>query len=391
MEDKTNWSEILNKNGIWAFVLLAATSFILNQIFLTVKPFISVIILLTYICWIFYIEFNKKVKSPFNVERKMVFGFLIIIPLLITVMTLVLLFYVKEYSSTKIIEFFTKNDSYTFILMYFAIISMIGYFVLLMYSKICNTHNGESHCKYEGNGEVKKQLSGIMDVLEKRSQIAYTATCIPIKYISSQNKITVVLINNKSHSKSPWMFPGSHVDMPTNLSIQEELNLQEITCTPEIIVIDKVKTEAGINDIKLLDPNYSYIEPHNSVSYPNSCWPVVAPAFNYLFKVSENAKCYKKHNHRCHYDFTYIGEYTSINESEAEYETIEIELDIFKIDENERMKGINYINNIIVQSLNQRSGLKRKNQHIGIGELCLDSIPEMIYNALLFYKRVNNI
>lgn len=235
--------------------------------------------------------------------------------------------------------------------------------------------------------------------------MGYTATCIPINYNTQHKTFTFVLIKNMSHTKAQWMFPGSHVEVSDN-RFNSVIDLMDINIIPSEVIREKVKKEAGLEDIEFLDPNYNYVNPNDSLDneeeeyqYPNTCWPVKAPVFNYLFKVSEYANCYNSHEHRCHYDFTYVGEYKGINKELAEYEFIEMEFNIndLKLKNDARRADIAYIKNKLEDNINkklrnmQENKRKKGNLNIPLDELCLDSIPQMIYNTILFYKDYKKI
>ena len=225
--------------------------------------------------------------------------------------------------------------------------------------------------------------------------MGYTATCIPIRFDDRNKTFIVALIKNISHKESQWMFPGSHIDITAN-QLREGFELMDLNVVPGKVIVDKAKKEAGLVELQFLDPYYEVVSYGKTKSgkkerdYPNTCYPLKAPVFNYLFRVNETARCYKEQNHRCHYDFTYIGEYSKIDVNEAEYEVIELEFEntINEMEYGEaieriKAKAFECINAKIRERQNRR---QRNQQNIPFNKLCLDSIPEMIYNAILFYS-----
>ena len=246
--------------------------------------------------------------------------------------------------------------------------------------------------------EALDEMKEIKSMLKKRSQVGYTATCIPIRYDYDKACFILLLIKNKSHSKSQWMFPGGHVEVSAN-RMNADFELQNVGITPDKVIVNKLADEAGLTEIQLLDPNYdtASMEPgtgRKERPYPYTCYPAVAPVFNYLFRVSESASCYKSRNHRCHYDFTYIGEYKIINRTVDQYEFIEAEFPKDKVcGASSHSQAIGIISAGLVEQINRKfpkkaeyKGKKMRPTTIPAEELFLDSIPEMIYNAILFYN-----
>ena len=244
--------------------------------------------------------------------------------------------------------------------------------------------------------EVQQGTVKIESVINKLRQVGYTATCIPIKYNSDHNSFTIVLIKNESHKECQWMFPGTHVDVTSN-NLSDEFDLSEVKVTPGSAIEQKVKKEAGLYDVTFLDPNYdiAYYEKtaggkKEEYIYSNTCKPAKTPVFNYLLRVNKTSKCYETQHHRCHYDFTYIGEYQDIREEEAAYDTAEIEIsgDIVK-EGVERAVALERIKTALKKQINRTINSKQRkgnNKNMPYENLCFDSIAEMAYNALLFYS-----
>jgi hypothetical protein len=205
------------------------------------------------------------------------------------------------------------------------------------------------------------------------------------------------LIENKSHKEAAWMFPGNHVDITKNQP-DGDLDLTEIKFIPCNDIIESAKNEAGLLGVKLVDPNFQFIDPdemnnaNTKYNYPDTCWPVNAPVFNYLFKVSNLANCYELYGHRCHYDFTYIGEYEGIDAKDAKFNVLEVEFNLsrFKFTDEDKTEDISIIQSILVNVINKHiksKNQKRNNQrNVPADKLFLNSIPLMIYNTLIFSK-----
>lgn len=205
-------------------------------------------------------------------------------------------------------------------------------------------------------------------------------------------------MKNESHSECQWMFPGSHVEVSNN-ELKEDFKLTDVNIIPSEVIQDKVIKEAGLTDLQFIDPYYAAINNENMLeggeqhSYPNTCYPKMAPAFNYLFRVSEFADCYNKQNHRCHYDFTYIAEYTSFDQKDAKFEIFEIEIKKKFLEGKEHSEAVAFISSQLGRGINRKINNinRRNNVSIPVNKLFPDSIPEMIYNAILFYADYKKI
>ena len=91
--------------------------------------------------------------------------------------------------------------------------------------------------------EISGKVENIQTILEKKSQVGYTATCIPIRYNTEHDTFVFALIRNISHEESQWMFPGSHVEVSNN-QLREVFDLTDISIVPGKVIEDKVKKEA---------------------------------------------------------------------------------------------------------------------------------------------------
>lgn len=398
-------------NGVGVYLVTICLTFLLNRmlnfVWLNYAPIVIVVI---YVLWALLSIYSSKWEPIFDLSKMELLFYQIIIPMFLTILVGSVCVSITGNSTTG---FFDKakawifdNENVLFLVVVFSILVLVCYFLAFERVKICA--DAKTECKFSGESielhqknkekleEISGEIGNIQTILERKSQVAYTATCIPIKYNKEHDTFVFALIRNLSHEESQWMFPGSHVEVSEN-QLREVFELTDINITPGKIIEDKVKKEAGLMDLQFIDPYYDAVSFENTASgkeqrsYPNTCYPSEAPVFNYLFRVSKSAKCYKNQNHRCHYDFTYIGEYSEINDKEAEYEIVEIELNRSKkFKDMEHSDAIAYISSKLGDQINKKikakTGKKSKNQfNTPFDQLCLDSIPEMIYNAILFY------
>lgn len=417
MDNKNN-NTILSKlftNGIGVYFIMQFVAFVLNKLLNFVwLEYAPVIIVAVYIIWALISIYSSKYKTIFELDKKELVFYQIIIPVTLSILIGSICINIAgnvEKSFLDNVKNWLKNDgNQLFLIIIFSGIVLICYFIAYERNRIFNNFNNNKEvcqfpdkvnelCEKNENtsNEIYEEVKNIQDILEKKNQVGYTATCIPIRYNKEHDTFVFALIKNLSHEESQWMFPGSHVEVSNN-ELKEEFDLTDISIIPSEVIEEKVKKEAGLVDLQFIDPYYETVRwefttcgEREERSYPNTCYPVKAPVFNYLFRVSESAKCYNNQNHRCHYDFTYIGEYSQINEKDAEYEVIEIELNRSKdFEKMERADAIAHIISKLGQQINKkikekRGRNKKKNLNIPFDQLCLDSIPEMIYNAILFY------
>lgn len=408
-KSKSTIFEKLFANGLGGYLITISFTFLLNRflnaIWLRYAPIVVVVI---YIIFSIVSIYCTKWKPVLNLSKTELLFYQIIIPVAVSVLIGSVSAGIMNYSQMDIINnimiWFSNNENQLFLVVIFSIVALVCYFIAYEIAKICDNAKLECHVcdesielhqvKLDG---ISEKLGNIQAFLEKKSQVGYTATCIPVKYNAEHDTFVFALIRNLSHEESQWMFPGSHVEVSNN-QLDETFSLTDISIVPGTVIEDKVKKEAGLVDLQFIDPYYEVVSFENTIngkerrSYPNTCYPAKAPVFNYLFKVSKSAKCYKNLNHRCHYDFTYIGEYSEINDKESEYEVVEIEINRDKVYKSmERTEAVAYISNRLREQINKKIRLKTnkktKNQfYIPFDQLCLDSIPEMIYNAILFYS-----
>lgn len=398
-------------NGVGIYLLTICFTFLLNKLLDFVwLNYASIVVVGIYIIWAFISIFSCKCKSILNLSRSELFFYQILIPIVLSILIGAICVCVTR---DEQIGFFDNvklwvcdSENHLFLIVVFSVLVLLCYFIAFERIKICD--DTKTECQFSCESielhrqnkykldEITEGIGNIQTFLEKKSQVGYTATCIPIKYNKEHDTFVIALIRNLSHEESQWMFPGSHVEVSNN-QVREVFDLTDISIVPGKVIKDKVKKEAGLLDLQFIDPYYEAVGFENTSngkeqrSYPNTCYPAKAPVFNYLFRVSKSAKCYKNQNHRCHYDFTYIGEYSEISEKEAEYEVVEIELNRNKnFKEMEHTDAIAHITSKLGDQINKklkaRMGKKSKNQfNTPFDQLCLDSIPEMIYNAILFY------
>ena len=324
-DTKPSITEVFNKYGIGVYLLLLFTSYLFKHVFEICENIIPIAIIVMFIAWVLVVELSPNFKHPFGLDKKYVLGFLVVLPVFVVFLIFAVL---MQYGNQgNIFDILTNND--TILLYSYAGVSAAGYYILSMYSNIeAELRKSSSCCKYDEQSgdrvleidqnvdEVQKTVSNIdqtvngvhknlltvagglssaenslgtiVDSISKRQQFAYTATCIPVKHEAGSEHITIVLIKNESHTRSSWMFPGSHIDILSN-ALNDEIELQKIDFTPEKILKKKVEFESGIKDITFIDTNYGRIEPKSLQDYPENCYPIITPVFHYLFKVNEHA------------------------------------------------------------------------------------------------------
>ena len=408
-------------NTIWGWFVLLVATFICNQVmglvWLNIAP--GLLAVLFVLVQIYSIKTEKlKSKEISNTEKAF---YRLVLPILfVLIFALGSISAGNRYTQTNIadIEYFDATIQWLFqrdnqwVLVFLLFVWGVIFAFVENQRVVLNSIRGNKADDFPDNiiNEVKKSQEMTQNVMNevqqgavkiesainKLSQVGYTATCIPIKYNQDHKSFVIVLIKNESHKECQWMFPGSHVDITSN-RLSDTFDLSEVKVTPGSIIEQKVKKEAGLYDMTFLDPNYdiAYYEKtaggkKEEYIYSNTCKPTKTPVFNYLFRVNKTSKCYETQHHRCHYDFTYIGEYKDIQEKEAEYATAEIEIsgDIVK-DGVERAVALEKIKTALKKQINKKINSNpgnRKKQNIPYENLCFDSIAEMAYNALLFYS-----
>ena len=401
--------QVCNK-GIPFFLISSILNYLAGKVWGFIwSNYTAVFILAIYIMIVLVGIYDSQSKPFLDLGRKELWFYQIIIPAISVILFACI---AVENSGSQINSlgdvrsWLLNNDKIPMLIGVFFCIAIVTYFIA--YENVKLRKRADEGCRFPNevleiqqnyenrlNG-IYKKLEDVEAVLNEKSQVAYTATCIPIKYNKEHDSFALAMIKNLSHKESQWMFPGSHVEVSDNC-VKEEFDLTDINIVPRKIIEDKVKKEAGLYDLQFIDPSFEKVSYENTANgrekrcYSNTCCPENAPVFNYLFRVSESAKCYKTKNHRCHYDFTYIGEYNEIDEKEAEYDVIEVEVNRKKdIKDMEYLDAIAYINASIGKQINNKlnsvKGKRRNKLSIPSDQLFLDSIPEMIYNAILFYS-----
>lgn len=413
-EENQSQKTILKKlftNGISVYLLTICLTFILNKLLNVVwLKYAPVVIVGAYIIWVLISIYNNKIAPMFNLKKLELLFYQVIIPIISTILICGICVVIAGQSNNFFSDariWILSNKNLSFLVILFSIFVLICNFIAYERVKICQETKTECQFSdetiriYTQNKEkledVLIQLQDLQNTLEKKSQVGYTATCIPIKHNKEHDTFAFVLIRNLSHETSQWMFPGSHVEVSEN-QLREGFELTDVDMIPGKVIAEKVQKEAGLSNLQFIDPYYDVVSLEETVngkeqrSYPNTCYPAKAPIFNYLFRVSKSAKCYASQNHRCHYDFTYVGEYDGIDEKEAEYDVVEIEFNKSKKFESmERGDAIAHISSKLGEQINKKIKSKdnknnKKNRfNTPFDQLCLDSIPEMIYNAILFY------
>lgn len=419
---KTIFEKLYDKGlGVWLVGILItfALNRFLNYAWTYYAPLFVVGI---YIIWVFVSIYSSKCTPTFKLENTELLCFQAIIPIVFSLLIACICVGMTADKNfdfmSNLLTWFTNNENLLLLTYVFTSIAIICNFIAYEKSialkdndnfsnessEITETQHHKIDELLNTSRETLERLSNISQkaedihsTLERKSQVGYTATCIPIRYNKDHDTFVFALINNESHKEAQWMFPGSHVEVSNNL-LREDFELTDINIVPDKIIEDKAKKEAGLQDLQFLDPYYDTISYEDTKSgkkerdYPNTCYPAKAPIFNYLFRVSKSAKCYEEKNHRCHYDFTYVGEYSKINEDDAEYEVIELEFNRNKnFKDMEYSEAVAYIKAKMGDNINKRLKAKtkpkaRNQQNTPFEHLCLDSIPEMIYNAILFYS-----
>lgn len=408
----------LYPNTFWGYLVVLVTTFICNQIvglvWLNMAP--GLLVVLFVLIQIYPIIAEKSETKGISNKEKMVYR--LVLPILVVVMFALVSASVEnsytqaesEYFDVALQWLLQRDNQWVLVFLLFVwgvifafienqrvvLISAGGRTTDDFHDNIVNEVKKSQEMTQNVMNEVQQGAIKIEAAINKLSQVGYTATCIPIKYNQDHKSFMIVLIKNESHEECQWMFPGSHVDITSN-RLADTFDLSEVKVTPGSIIEQKVKKEAGLYDMTFLDPNYdiAYYEKtaggkKEEYIYSNTCKPTKTPVFNYLFRVNKTSKCYETQHHRCHYDFTYIGEYTDIQEKEAEYATAEIEIsgDIVK-EGVERAAALEKIKTALKKQINKKINANlqnRKKQNIPYEDLCFDSIAEMAYNALLFYS-----
>lgn len=347
--NRENWLEIF-PNGIWLFVVLAIISSILNKTIDSVASVsISYVFILLYFAYIICITTSKKMRL-FTLKNYIQWMTLLGIPLLGSLSILYIVKYIKDDNEILIKLLCDSNYVGIIIVVFFFFSFAIWSFLL-----VADRYN-----------------------FSNKKYFAYAVTCIPISKSSNETKFKVCIINNKSHDKASWMFPGGHFDLSKNYFNKIDDSLNNVKNLPGTIISEKVKNEAGIEDLKLLKLEEHFCDmPSNSATSKR----IVSPAFSYLFKVSDKSNCYNILEHRVHYDFTYIGEYKEINSGKYDSLEVEFEKNCFEGDYDDCLARIS---NILTQKINEK--LCRSTERLSAKDLFPDSIPEMIYNANCYYK-----
>lgn len=348
-----NWETIKNKlfpSGFWVFLIPETISILLQNIFslpfLFYLGYILIGLYIIYLC-IISSEKNRIFSLPLHIQWLVLF----IIPL---ISFLCALLYLKVSSSdSKLTVWFIliKGDSATFVSAVFFLSVVIVWSCLML----------------------------IKHFLNRDKYFAYAATCIPIKDNSSNDKISLCLINNHSHNESAWMFPGGHIDLTKNYYNEKDSSLSNLSIIPEKIVKKKAMIEAGLEELSFI----SLSDFRGNVRQLETARSLYAPAFNYLFKVNKSANCHSILRHRVHLDFTYVATYKNINTKSRRYETYEFELSMNGLPDSEK-DAISMISHILEEKINEytRNGDSVKPAH----NLFPDSIPEMIYCACRYYQ-----
>lgn len=410
-ENKNTIIQKLFTNGVGIYLLTICFTFLLNRLLNFVwLNYASIVVVAIYIIWAFISIYSSQWKPILNLSKSELLFYQIVIPIMLSILIGTICVVVTGDAQmsffTNVKVWILNSENHLFLIIVFSIFVLLCHFIAFERLKLCDDtktefrFSGESIELHRQNKDkldgISEEIENIQSILEKKSQVGYTATCIPIKYNKEHDTFVFALVRNLSHEESQWMFPGSHVEVSNN-QLGGVFELTDISIVPSKVIEDKVKKEAGLLDLQFIDPYYEAVSFENTEngkeqrSYPNTCYPAKAPVFNYLFRVNKSAKCYRNQNHRCHYDFTYIGEYNEINEKEAEYDVVEIELNRNKnFKEMEHTEAIAHITSKLVDQINKKlkskSAKKNKNQfNTPFDQLCLDSIPEMIYNAILFY------
>lgn len=394
------------QTGFLGFVILALASSVLKRIFDYVWVDRAHLLLgAAYIVFLLYVIYNNKYKPLFLASKKTQLFIILILPAIATCVLSYLLFlildsFVPVITSKPIdINALFANGGSTFIVVLLVTLSFAGCGILYMQDK--NLNRIKESVKEKNNSsklaqlcrnvdDLKTQLSQNSDdlktMIENRTAVAYAATCIPIRFANDKNGNPIglyfCLIENHSYTKSAWMFPGGHIDIHKN-NAGSGKELSSIEITPINVVKAKAKNEAGITDLELIDPNSP-----QDYEYSKTYLPIVSPVFNHFFQISENARCFKEKGHECHYDFTYVGKYTTIHDNE--YKCIEVlfEFKNYNFEESKRDRTVNDMTLHLAKRINEymksQSARGRWNT-IPSNDLFYGSIPEMIYSTMKLF------
>ena len=348
-----NWGkEMLKKlfpNGIWIFVFLAIISNIINKaVNLVWSASLGYIFITLYFIFLISISAIEKIHV-FVFSKVLQWLTLFVLPLIGSFSAFYIIKVFKNPTDDFFPLFVDNNYSIVFTSIFFST-------AVLMWSIL----------------SINQEQS-----MNKHEYFSYAVTCIPISKKTDKDKFVVCLIENKSHSTASWMFPGGHFDITKNYYNPNHLSLKDIDRIPETIIQQKVVKEAGILDLSLLSIEDKYKTVFEDRDTGKS---VKSPAFNHLLKVSQDANCYKIHNHRVHYDFTYIGCYSD-SSGKGKYNRLEVDFD----KECFTGKKNDCLSKISTELCDQINKHKNTDARLNAAVLFPDSIPEMIYNARKYY------
>lgn len=135
---------------------------------------------------------------------------------------------------------------------------------------------------------------------------AVTGTCIPFEV--NNGKVYTYLILNETYTSDNWMFPGGHA-------------ISNSGVLPEVVAIDKARTEAGL-EVEILKPNKQNKVDNGSQRVKS----LTHPHITYLINMNECARCYKENGHKYHLDCIYICRVTKTYLNQSGYVTIKVEL-----------------------------------------------------------------
>lgn len=433
------WLKDIFPQGLPAFLVVEMVNFLLERIFQAVAlTYIGIFWMAIYILWAIYGCFKGSQDSIKELNRKELFCYQIGLPAIMTALACWAEWVMGrdgvEARALGLIGWIKNTGNITFLYANFAAYVFIGNFVAYEVQRIkykeppeigkarssmvenvtsvlSKTEESTDQIvmlkeamtgMQERMAFMSKEIEGMQSMLNKKRSVGYTATCIPIRYDEANDAFVLLLIKNKSHSESQWMFPGGHVEAFDN-QLHDDFELQDVRITPGKIIEEKVAEEAGLTDIQLVDPYYDTASRELGADckerlYPNTCYPVAAPVFNYLFRVSKSANCYANLGHRCHYDFTYIGEYKGVSDTTDHYDYIEVVFPNGKFfSKGTHSEAIGYIMGELSERINKkypkkiRDRGKERQVMLTFDKLFLDSIPEMIYNAVSFYADYKKI
>jgi hypothetical protein len=214
-------------------------------------------------------------------------------------------------------------------------------------------------------------------VTDPNKQVVYATTCIPVAK-TSDNEITFLLINNRSHNSSAWMFPGGHIKIDDNFIKDDDKEyINKLYDLPVHIIMKKCVDEANIN-INIIDFIRNRCINDSDLFSSEECSQTISPIFNMVFQVSKHAKCYEQFGHRVHYDFTYIAKYTKLSNERSNYKCIEVHFGIngFSFDNAKKNEEISTIGAKIYEKIGRGDRYK----------LFLSSIPLLIYETLKLFN-----